>query len=79
MGAELHPLVVDGEVHDAAAELEELLSRVAVAPVLLDGVLDRLFGQAVLELEGGDRQAVDEETEVESELGLVARVAQLPA
>ena len=47
-------LVIHGEVHDAAAELEEPLARVAVALVLLDGVLDRLLGQAVLQLEGGD-------------------------
>ena len=71
-------LVVDGEVDHAAAELEEQLARVAVALVLLDGVLDRLLGEAVLQLEGGDRQAVDEQAEVERELRLVAAVAQLP-
>ena len=69
--------VVDGEVDDAAAELEQLLARVAVALVLLDGVLDGLLGQAVLQLEGGDRQAVDEQAEVERELRLVAAVAEL--
>ena len=75
--AEAHLVVVHGEVHHAAAELEELLARVAVALVLLDGVLDRLLGQAVLQLEGGDRQAVDEEAQVERELRLVAAVAEL--
>ena len=50
---------------------------IAVALVLLDGVLGRLLGEVVLELEGGDRQAVDEEPEVERELGLVAAVAEL--
>ena len=49
------------EVDHAAAELEQPLARVAVALVLLDRVLDGLLGQAVLQLEGGDRQAVDEE------------------
>ena len=63
---------------DAAAELEQPLPRVAVALVLLNGVLDRLLGQAVLQLEGGDRQAVDEQAEVERELRLVAAVAELP-
>ena len=77
MRAEAHLVIVHGEVHHAAAELEELLARVAVALVLLDGVLDRLLGQAVLQLEGGDRQAVDEEAEVERELRLVAAVAEL--
>ena len=40
--------------------------------------VDRLLGQAVLQLEGGDRQAVDEEAQVERELRLVAAVAELP-
>ena len=72
-----HLVVVHREVHHAAAELEQLLARVAVALVLLDRVLDRLLGQAVLQLEGGDGQAVDEEAQVERELRLVAAVAQL--
>ena len=71
-------MVVDGEVDDAAAELEQQLARVAVALVLLDRVLDRLLGEAVLQLEGGDRQAVDEQAEVERKLRLVAAVAELP-
>jgi len=51
-------------VHHAAAELEQALARVAVALVLLDGVLDRLLGEAVLQLEGGDGQAVDKQAQV---------------
>ena len=61
-------LVVHGEMDHAAAELEQQLARVAVALVLLDGVLDGLLGEAVLQLERGDRQAVDEQAEVEREL-----------
>ena len=76
--AEAHLVVVHREVHHAAPELEEPFARVAVALVLLDGVSDRLLGQAVLQLEGGDRQAVDEEAEVEGALRLVAAVAELP-
>src|SRR5690606_33698917 len=53
-------------------------ARVPVALVLLEGVLDRLLGQAVLQLEGGDGQAVDEEAQVERALRLVAAVAELP-
>jgi hypothetical protein len=41
-------VVVHGEMHHAASELEELLARVAVALKLLDGVLDRLLGKTVL-------------------------------
>ena len=54
MGAEPHLVVVDGEVDKAAAKLEELLPWVAVALVLLDRIIHRLLGQAVLQLEGGD-------------------------
>ena len=77
-GAEPDLAFVHGEVGDAAARLEQLLARVAVALVLLDGVVDRLLGEAVLQLEGEDRQAVDEQPDVEGALGLVAAVAQLP-
>ena len=78
VGAEADLGVVDREVGDAAAELEQLLARVAVALVLLDGVVDRLLRQAVLQLERRDRQAVDEQAEVERELRLVGAVAELP-
>ena len=61
----------------AATELKQLLARVAVLLVLLDGVVHRLLGQAVLELEGEDRQAVDEQPDVQRPLGFVAAVAQL--
>src|SRR6185312_1889956 len=77
LGAEHHLGVVHGEMGEAAAEFEQLLARVAVTPVLLDGVLDGLLGQAVLELEGGDRQAVDEQRKIERVGGVVAAVAQL--
>ena len=50
----------------------------AVALVLLDRVVHGLLGQAVLQLEGGDGQAVDEEAQVEGQGVLVAAVAQLP-
>ena len=62
--AEPHLVVVDGEMRQAAAELKELLPRIAVPLVLLDGVFHRLLGQAVLQLEGGDGQAVDEQAQV---------------
>ena len=77
MGTHPHLAVIDGEVDHAAPELEQALAGIAVALVLLDGVGDRLLGQAVLELERRDRQAVDEQPEVEGELRLVAAVAEL--
>ena len=44
MRAELHLVVVDGEVGEATAKLEELLSRIAVPLVLLYGVIHSLLG-----------------------------------
>ena len=75
--AEPHFVVVHREVRHRAAELEELLAGGAVTLVLLHRVLDRLLGEAVLQLEGEYRQTVDEETKVESTLGLVTAVAEL--
>jgi hypothetical protein len=77
LGAHPHLAVVHREVHHAAAELEQPLARVAVALVLLDGVLDRLLGEAVLQLEGGDGQAVDEQAQVERAARLVHAVGEL--
>ena len=77
MPAELHLALVHGEVGHAAAEREQLLARVAIPLVLLDRVGRRLLGQAVLQLEGEDRQAVDEETDVEHPLRVVAAVEKL--
>ena len=73
-----HFLVVHREVHHAAAELKQQLLGFPVALVLLHRIIHGLFGQAVLELKGGHRQAVDEEAQVQGELGLVLAVAQLP-
>ena len=78
VGAEEHLVLVHGEVGHAAAELEQLLARVAVLAVLPDRVLRRLLGEGVLQLEGEDRQAVDEEADVQRPLGLVAAVVKLP-
>ena len=77
MRTEPHLVVVDGEVRQAASKLEQLFARVAVALVLLNRVFHRLLGEAVLELERGDRQPVDEQAKVERKLGLVAAVAEL--
>jgi hypothetical protein len=77
LGAELHLRIIDREVNHAAAGLEQFFSAVAVALVLLDGILDRLLRQAVLEFERGDRQAVDEQRKIERVGGVVAAVAKL--
>jgi hypothetical protein len=64
-------------MHDATAELEQLLTRIAVALILLDGVFDRLLRQTVLQFEGCDRQAIDEQREIERMGGIVTAVAKL--
>ena len=73
-----HFLVVHREVHHAPAELKQQLLGLPVALVLLHRIIHGLFGQAVLELERRHRQAVDEEAQVQGELGLVLAVPQLP-
>ncbi len=78
MSAHLHLLVVHSEVHDAAPELEKQLALVAIAAILFDGVFHRLLGETVLQLKGGDGQAVDEQAQVKRPLGFIAAVAQLP-
>ena len=57
---ELGFLFVHREVNGAPADVEQVLTVVAGRLVLLDGVMDRLLGEVVLELEGCDGQAVDE-------------------
>ena len=77
MRAKPHFVLIHREVRHAASELEEFLAGVAVALVLFHGVLNRLLGETVLQLERGNRQAVDEQTEIECELSLVTAVAEL--
>ena len=77
LGTHAHLGVVHGEMNHAATELEELLAWVAVAAVLLDSVLDRLLGKAVLQFKGGEWEAVDEQAEVQRAAGLVLAVTQL--
>ena len=71
-------MFIDGEVGEAPAKLEQFLPWVPVPLVLLHCVFHRLLGQAVLQLEGGDGETVDEQPQVEREPGLVAAVAELP-
>ncbi len=77
MGAHAHFVVIHGKVHHAAPEFEQLFARIAVALVLLHGIGHGLFGEAVLEFKGDDRQAVDEQAQVQCQLGFIAAVAQL--
>jgi hypothetical protein len=62
---------VHREVREAAAVGEERLARVAVGLVLADRVLDVLAVERVLQLGGEDRDAVQEEHQVEALLVLL--------
>ncbi len=44
---------------------------------VLDDILDRLLSEPVVKLDGGDRQPIDEQAEVECELRLVFPAAEL--
>src|SRR3990172_1938083 len=73
-----HLLVIDRQVHDAALELEQKLSGVSVAAVLLNRVVHSLLRQVVLQLEGCDGQAVYEQAQVQGEHRLVPAILKLP-
>ena len=75
VGAHAHLVVIHGKMHDAAPELKEQFAWVAVAFVLLHRIFDGLLGQAILQLEGGNGQPVDEKAEVKRELCFIAAVA----
>jgi len=62
----------------APLELKEEFTGVPVTLVLPDGIVVGLFGESVLELERDNRQAIDEEAEVEGQPGLVLAVLELP-
>ena len=78
MGTEAYVALVHREVGHAAAEREQLLAEIAVLLVLPHRIVNGLLGEAVLQLEREDRQAVEEEPDVERPLRLVAAVAELP-
>src|SRR2546426_11710739 len=63
---------VHGEVGQAPAEGEQRLLGITVEAILPDGVLYSLSGQRVLQLGGEDRQAVQEEHQVQAFLVLLA-------
>ena len=67
-GAEFDLRVVHGEMNHAAGELEQQLLGTAVMLVLIDRIVHILLGQLVFQLEGDDRQAVDEEAQVQRQL-----------
>ena len=76
LGAHVDGLLVGGEVHGAAFGCEDQFASVAAA-VLGDGVGGLLVGVSVLQLEGDDGQAVDEEGYVEREGSVGAGIVEL--
>ncbi len=76
-GRHVHQVRVHSEVGQAPAESEERLPRVPVEPVLPDRILDGLPGEGVLQLGGEDRDAVEEDREVQALLLVLLTVAEL--
>ncbi|OPY88471.1 MAG: hypothetical protein A4E72_01337 [Syntrophus sp. PtaU1.Bin208] len=76
MGAHPHLVVVQGKMNGAAAELKEQFLFVAVASVLLDGVVHRLLGEPVFQFKGGNGKAVDEDRHVQGEGRFAFAVAE---
>ena len=62
----------------AASGSEEVIPGIAGRSVLLNRVLYRLLGEVVLELEGDERQAVDEKYQVQGEARVPGAVVDLP-
>ena len=69
-GAHVHIRVVHGEMDGAPLRLQERLFRIAVGPVLLDGVFDALARVVVFELERRKRQPVYEHHEIYRGVGV---------
>ena len=69
--------IVHREVHHTAPESKQWFARITVAAVLLHRVLHRLLGEAVLQLERGNGQTVDEQSQIERAACLVVAVGEL--
>lgn len=54
--------VIHGKVYGTAFLLQQQFLRVAVGAVLRNGILIGLPGEVVLQLEGGERQTIDNTT-----------------
>ena len=77
-GSHIDEFGVHGKVGEATPRCEQRLPRVAVGPVLADGVLDGLTRQRVLELGGEDRDAVQEKRAMIQALVALLAVVKLP-
>lgn len=71
-GGEVDEVGIDGEVGEAAAEGEERFTRIAVLPVLFDGVLHGLTGERIFEFDCEDGDAIEEDGGIEAVFVLLA-------
>ena len=78
LGAEPDLVLVHGHVGGAAARPEQVFPGIPVLPVLLNRILHRLLGEVVLEFEGQDGEAVDEQHQVQGEARGLRAVMDLP-
>ena len=76
-GAEFDLRIIHRKVTHAAGELEQQLLGAAVMLVLINRIVHVLLGQLVFQLEGDDWQAVDEDAQIQRQLGGVGREMEL--
>lgn len=76
-GAELHLRIIHRKVNHAARELEQQLLGAAIMLILIDRVIHVLFGELVFQFKGDHRQAIDENAQVQRQLGCIGGEVQL--
>ncbi len=72
MSGHIYQIRINREVRQAAPEGEEWLLQIAGVLILPDRILDVLPGEQILQLGGEDRQAVQEQNEIQALVVLFA-------
>jgi hypothetical protein len=77
VGCHVDQIRVNGKVRQAATKLKQRLARIAVVPVLAYSFLDILPLEGILQLNGEDGQAIEEQAQVEGQfvIGLILELA----
>ena len=73
-----HLVVIDRKMYCTSLEVKDQLLRVAVVHVLIDRIIDILFGQSVLQFECSDWQAVYKDCQIQSQSGKFLGIGHLP-
>ena len=76
-GAELDAGVIHSKMHHAAFESKQLFMGIAVILILLHCVIHVLLGQLILQFKRNDREAVDENAQIQRQSARVDGITQL--